>query len=254
MTDSSPQTRKPIRIERSRGERSVSWNGFSDCHTCAVRQSALFAHMSEADFAAIHYPIDEIRLRPGALLYDNGERADYLFTVRSGALKIEHEGASGQRRVTAMMVRGDLIGLSAYVLGNYDGRVVALTDAMVCRLPIASLRELERGSPGFMQGMQEKWHSTLVLTHAWLTDIGMGSVRERLARLLLRFPIDADGATPLCTRRELGLLLGDVALETISRQMTALRAEGVLEFIDARGRQVRIDRDKLAEVANLNRA
>ncbi|MEZ5740714.1 MAG: cyclic nucleotide-binding domain-containing protein [Burkholderiaceae bacterium] len=115
----------------------MSRNGFSDCHTCAVRQSALFAHMSEADFAAIHYPIDEIRLRPGALLYDNGERADYLFTVRAGALKVEHEGASGQRRVTAMMVRGDLIGLSAYVLGNYDGRVIALTDAMVCRLPIA---------------------------------------------------------------------------------------------------------------------
>ncbi|MEZ5740713.1 MAG: helix-turn-helix domain-containing protein [Burkholderiaceae bacterium] len=92
-----------------------------------------------------------------------------------------------------------------------------------------------------------------MLTHAWLTDIGMGSVRERLARLLLRFPTEADETTPLCTRRELGLLLGDVALETISRQMTALRAEGVLDFIDARGRQVRIDRDKLAAVANLGK-
>lgn len=242
------------KITGRRARRPVAWAGFSDCHACPVRQSALFAHLSEADFEAIHFPIDEVRLEPGAVLCQAGERADYLFTVRSGAFKVEHWGSCGASRVTAMMVAGDLVGLPAYVLGRYDARVVALTPAHVCRLPIATLRELERQSPRFMQGMHEKWHGALSASNAWLVDIGLGSVRERLARLLLRFPEDAAGRTAICSRRDLGLMMGEVALETVSRQMTALRRERVITFLDSRGRLLGMNRAALRRIGGVPEA
>jgi CRP-like cAMP-binding protein len=245
--DSIGVARKPARRKRP-----VAWAGFSDCQRCAVRDSALFAHLSEPDFDAIHFPIDQIRLAPGTVLCNAGERADYLFTVRSGALKVEHWGQCGSTRVTAMMVAGDLIGLPAYVLGSYDARVEALTETEVCRLPIITLRDLERRSPRFMQGMHEKWHAALQASNAWLVDIGLGSVRERLARLLLRFPEQADGRTMVCSRRELGAMMGEVALETVSRQMSVLRREGVIRFEDGRGRRLRLDRDALTRIAGYN--
>ncbi|MEZ5653813.1 MAG: Crp/Fnr family transcriptional regulator [Burkholderiaceae bacterium] len=232
-----------------RARRPTAWAGFSDCQHCPVRASALFAHLSDHDFEAIHFPIDEIRVAAGSVLCHAGERADYLFTVRDGAFKVEHWGRCGSTRVTAMMLAGDLIGLPAYLLGAYDARVVALTPARVCRLPIATLRELERRSPRFMQGMHEKWHGALQASNAWLVDIGLGSVRERLARLLLRFPEDAAGVTHVCSRRELGAMMGDVALETVSRQMSSMRRAGLVRFLDARGRQLELDRSALAAVA-----
>ncbi|MEZ5657609.1 MAG: Crp/Fnr family transcriptional regulator [Burkholderiaceae bacterium] len=235
-----------------RGRRPVAWAGFSDCQQCPIRASALFAHLTAVDLEAIHYPIDEIRLAAGSVLCNAGERADYLYTVREGALKIEHWGQSGVARVTAMMIAGDLIGLPAYVLGKYDARVVALTGSRVCRLPIATLRELERRSPRFMQGMHEKWHSALQASNAWMVDIGLGSVRERLARLLLRFPEDASGMTHVSSRRELGALMGEVALETVSRQISAMRREGIVQFMDSRGRRLALDRAALAEIAGFS--
>ena len=235
-------------------KRATAWAGFSDCQRCAVRDSALFAHLTDTDFEAIHFPIDQIRLAPGAVLCNAGERADYLFTVRAGALKVEHWGQCGVTRVTAMMVAGDLIGLPAFVLGAYDARVEALTEVEVCRLPIVTLRDLERRSPRFMQGMHEKWHAALQASQGWMVDIGLGSVRERLARLLLRFPEGADGLTAVCSRRELGALMGEVALETVSRQISTLRREGVIRFADPRGRSLAMDRQALNRIAGFDDA
>jgi len=66
---------------------------------------------------------------------------------------------------------------------------------------------------------------------------------------LLRFPEDASGLTHVSSRRELGALMGEVALETVSRQISAMRREGIVQFMDSRGRRLALDRAALLEIA-----
>ncbi|MEZ5729968.1 MAG: cyclic nucleotide-binding domain-containing protein, partial [Burkholderiaceae bacterium] len=124
-----------------------------ECRHCAIRSSALFAELTDEDFERIHRPIDRIRLAPGAVIFNDGDAAEALFTVRRGAVKIEHVLPDGRSRITAMHHAGDLIGLSGYAARRHDARAVALTEVELCRLPVSLLRELEACSPRLQAGL-----------------------------------------------------------------------------------------------------
>ena len=76
-----------------------AWRGTSDCRNCAVREMALFADLDESDFAKIHAPIDDLDYAPGAVLVQEGARAQGLFTLRSGMVKLVRTTSDGRERI-----------------------------------------------------------------------------------------------------------------------------------------------------------
>ncbi len=230
----------PIMLEPAQ-RRPVSWQGFSDCDHCPVRHLTLFANLTHDDLAAMHYPVDEIRVRAGANLFTSGERADYLFTVRKGLIKTAHVGPGRAPRITGLHGVGDLLGLPAWMTGTHQHGATAVLPSLVCRLPISSLRELERHTPRFSLALQEQWAKSLADAQQWFIDLSEGSVSQRLARLLLRFPRDDDDRIAVCSRREMGDMLGGVTFETVSRTLSAFARQGIVESLDPLGRRYRID-------------
>ena len=55
-----------------------AWQGNSDCNTCSIRSSVLFAELNEDDFSKIHSPIDDLRFEA------NSESEIYRFTPDLG--------------------------------------------------------------------------------------------------------------------------------------------------------------------------
>lgn len=217
-----------------------AWRGTSDCRACAIRDLALFADLNEADFASMHAPIDDLDFEAGARLAQEGERATGLFSLRSGMVKLVRSTSDGRERIVRVMRQGDVIGLEALVHGKFETDAVALTASSVCRIPLDILQTLGAQSPRLHQSLMKKWSHNQREAEDWLADLNFGSARQRVCNCILkmRSPTDRDLVT-LFSREDMGSML-DLKMETVSREVSALVREQVLQPLDKQGRAYRI--------------
>lgn len=232
----------PIRIESA-------WRGTSNCRTCAIRDIALFADLDEQDFSRVHGPIDDMAYGPGQVLYQEGGHAASLLTVRSGMIKLVRNTADGFQRVVRVLRPGDVAGLEALDGARYDHEAIALTDLQVCRIPVAIVRALDEESPRLHQKLTQKWHRALREADDWLAELNHGSARRRVAQLLLKMRHPGDmRLTSAFSREDMGSML-DLKQETVSREISALAREGLIEALDHSGRAYRINDSEALEDA-----
>jgi CRP-like cAMP-binding protein len=205
-----------------------AWSGQADCLHCALRTSALFAGLKEEAFERIHDPIDQFTLKPGGVLYRAGDLGSYLFTVRSGALKLVQYLPDGSRRIVRIVRTTDVLGLEALLDDRYRHEATARDTTEVCRFPARLVRELGQDNPELHRELMARWQGALNEADAWLTELSTGSARQRLARLFLRLVGDrVPGACPLFGREDLGAMLG-VTTETASRTVAEFKRQGLL--------------------------
>jgi len=103
-----------------------AWRGTADCKSCGIRDMVLFADLNEQDFNLIHAPIDDLVFSAGQSLYQEGDAAFGVFTLRSGLIKLVRSTPDGRQRV---LCPGEVVGLEALATSRYDSEAVALTKA-----------------------------------------------------------------------------------------------------------------------------
>lgn len=205
-----------------------AWSGEADCLNCSVRASVLFAGLSEQDFERVHEPIDQFVLKPGTALYHAGDRGDFMFTVRSGALKLVQYLPDGSQRIVRIGRSTDVLGLEALVDACYQHAAIALQASEVCRFPTRVVRELERDNPALHHELMARWQRALSEADAWLTELSTGAARQRVARLLLRLVRDRESSEcQLFSREDMGAMLG-ITTETTSRTIAEFKRQSLL--------------------------
>jgi CRP-like cAMP-binding protein len=213
-----------------------AWRGTSDCRSCGIREMALFADLNEQDFGRIHTPIDDLEFAAGAVLYAEGARANGIFTLRRGMIKLVRVTADGRQRIVRVLRPGDVGGLEALGSGHYDCEAVALTEIAVCRLPLEVIHTLAASSPRLHLRLMQKWQHALKDADDWLADLNFGTARQRVSNFILKMRNPADGRTvTLFARDDMGAMM-DLKLETVSREVSRLVKESVLEPLDKQGR------------------
>jgi CRP/FNR family transcriptional regulator, anaerobic regulatory protein len=205
-----------------------AWSGEANCLNCALRTSVLFSGLQEADFEHIHEPIDQFTLKPGAHLYLAGDTGEYLFTVRSGMLKLVQYLPDGSQRIVRIVRSTDVLGLESLLDDRYQHDAIALHATEVCRFPARLVRELGRANPSLHRELMARWQRALTEADAWLTELSTGSARQRVARLLLRLVRDRETSEcPLFSREDMGAMLG-VTTETASRTIAEFKRQSLL--------------------------
>lgn len=203
-----------------------AWSSEASCRSCTLRTSVLFAGLQESDFECIHEPIDQFSLSSGTVLYRAGDQGEFMFTVRSGALKLVQYLPDGSQRIVRLVRGTDVLGLEAMLGGTYQHEAVALQVTEVCRFPARMVRDLDH--PALRLELMERWQRALSEADAWLTELSTGSARQRVARLLLRLADDPEGREcHLFGREDMGAMLG-ITTETTSRTIAELRRQGIL--------------------------
>ena len=84
-------------------EINIAWQGVSECQSCSIRSSALFAELNQDDFAKIHAPIDDIKYESDSLIYRQGDVGEFLFTLREGYVKLLHLNEDGTERIVRLI-------------------------------------------------------------------------------------------------------------------------------------------------------
>ena len=217
-----------------------AWRGTSDCRSCAIREMALFASLTESDFSHIHTPIDDLAYRSGETLHAEGQVALGVYTVRSGMLKLSRVTADGRQRILRLLRPGDVLGLEALATEAYDSDATALTDATVCRIPTSVIHHLSRQSPRMYEGLLNKWQKTLREADDWLAAINFGTTRQRVAHFIFKMRHSTDPTlSSLFSREDMGAMM-DLKLETVSREVSRLVKIGAIKPLDKQGRLYRI--------------
>lgn len=211
------------------------------CAACEVRSAALFGALDDQGLDRIHTHIASLTLEADKVVYDRGTSGLAVYTIRSGLVRFERSTAQGGRRIVRLAGRGDLIGQEALLQRPYADEAVSCTPVQLCRIPRSLVDELAQGQGGLPRELMLRWQLALDAAEAWLSELSTGSARQRLLRLLLRLAehADAQGVVWLPRREEIGAML-DVTMETASRQVSALKREGVLTLVGGRSARVHL--------------
>ncbi len=205
----------------------AAFRGLAECRACGVRDLVLFSDLTEDDFSLIHQPIDEILFDAGSIIYNEGDAGHWVFTVRSGLIKLVQHLPEGTQRIVRLLRRGAAVGHESVLGGAYEHSAEVLHTALVCRIPASTVKELDVETPRLHQQLMERWHQSVHDADAWLTQLSTGSAKARVARLLLSLPTDPGGASELFGIEDLGAMLG-ITPETASRVMAELKRSGAV--------------------------
>ena len=209
-----------------------AWQGNSDCNSCSIRSSVLFAELNEEDFSKIHEPIDDLRFEANSGIYTQGDAAEYVQTLRDGYIKLLHINSDGSGRIVRLVVPGDLFGMEALLGDVYTHSAAALSNIHLCRIPKRIISSLGEESPRLHRQIVKKWGEALAQSESWFSEINTGRIEVRLARFFLRVA-KASGdmaVAPLFKREDMGLMM-DVKFETISRALASMADQGIISNV-----------------------
>ena len=157
--------------------------------------------------------------------------------------------------VTTSMKNGDMITLNA-VTGELS---VALTDAELCIFSRSTFDSFARQHPELEHKLLRRTLNELDRAQSWMLLLGKKTATERIATLLLEMSVrlSETGCTvdddaldtfelPL-DRQQIGDVLG-LTIETVSRQFSKLKADGIIHLPDRRSVSIR-DRARLQELS-----
>lgn len=227
MTDTLPTSARVVRLRPTVARESPPAR-HADCVRCQMREFVLFADLTAQELADIHQPILDFRAPPGRALFDAGDSARHVYTLRRGLVKLLRWTPKGAPRIVGIARPGDLVGIEALVEPRHRAGAVVLRDADLCRIPVEVIHRIQSRSPRLSRRLAERWHAALDGSQRWITDMNTGTAGRRLAHLIL-FVAAGDAPTaPLFARDDLAAMLGLTA-ETVSRTLQQFVRHGWVE-------------------------
>ncbi|MFO1073723.1 MAG: helix-turn-helix domain-containing protein [Geminicoccaceae bacterium] len=202
------------------------------CEDCNVRHLAVCAALSEAQMPRLAAIAGNRRVETGQMLFQEGDRAEEVFTLIDGMLKLYKLMSDGRRQIVGFMVPGDFLGLAFGRTYVYSAEAVSPTQ--VCRFRRAPFLRLLEDCPALEKEILDRTSTELAAAQEQMLLLGRKTARERLASFLMalarRRGVKPGRALPLpMSRSDIADYLG-LTIETISRTMTAFRHERLIEL------------------------
>lgn len=222
---------------------------------CVVRSRAICAALDHDELEALNAIGRERTLTPGESLFWEGEDSVLVANVLDGVLKLSSNTEDGREQIVGVVYPSDFIGRP---FGGTSGHgVTALTDARVCVFSRRDFDAFASAHPHLEHKLLERTLGELDRTRRWMVLLGRKSASERIASFLLEM-LDRLNAPRGCefrfeegpeilelpfSRQQIADILG-LTIETVSRQFTRLKSEGIIDLPSRR--EVRIlDREGL---------
>jgi CRP/FNR family transcriptional regulator, nitrogen fixation regulation protein len=176
----------------------------------------------------------EFSYRKDEEICGEGEPAEYVYQVITGAVRSYKLLSDGRRQIGAFHLPGDVFGLESGAVHRLAAEAIIDTTVRLVKR-----RSLDQAAGTDVKVARKLWTLTAAnLRHAedHMLLLGRKTAMERVAAFLLemdrRLANSGMMALPMC-RRDIGDYLG-LTLETVSRALSQLHAQGVLGFSGAR--------------------
>ncbi|MDZ4149690.1 Crp/Fnr family transcriptional regulator [Methylicorpusculum sp.] len=209
------------------------WLGRSDCKQCGIRRTMLFSGLEDEDFDQLLEPIDNFRYSKKTLFYNQDERGNKVYSIRSGFVKLIQSKFDGSQRILRVLGPGAIVGLEALLQKPYRHTAIALQEVDACRIYTATLKHLEAEKPWLNEKVMDHWEQHLTIADRWINELSSGSVRTR-ALNLIKYLMEISGGNSDTVRffgyEDMASMLG-TSRETFSRIIRELKDEGVISKV-----------------------
>jgi CRP/FNR family transcriptional regulator len=228
-----------------------------DCSQCVVRNRAICAGLDPSELEVLGRLGRKQTVERGQTVVWEGDESLIVGNVIEGVLKISMSMSDGREQIVGVVFPSDFIGRPFGGDSSYS--VTALTDAELCVFTRSAFDNFARAHPELEHKLLRRTLEELDRAREWMLLLGKKSAGERVATLLLemstrlgeqgchaelgvlnRFDLPLD-------RQQIGDLLG-MTIETVSRQLTKLKEQGLIGLPD-RKHVVINDRPRLSELA-----
>jgi len=193
--------------------------------------------------------LSEFSYRKGSEIYGEKEPAEYVYQVKSGAVRSYKLLSDGRRQIGAFHLAGDIFGLENGSTHRFTTEAIVDTKARLIRRQ--SLETVAERDALVAKNLLSMTTDNLQHAEDHMLLLGRKTSLERVAAFLLEMDkrLTAAGVMALpMSRRDIADYLG-LTLETVSRALSRLHELGVLGFIGNTQRQiVLLDRNQLASL------
>jgi CRP/FNR family nitrogen fixation transcriptional regulator len=190
------------------------------------------------------------RYRSGAEIFGEGDPAEHIYQVVSGAVRTHKLLSDGRRQIGAFYLPGDIFGLENVATHRFTAE--AITSSTVRLASRKRLDDVAKCDPSVLRTILAETARNLVHVENHLLLLGRKDSLERVAAFLLEMHLlstQADVIHLPMTRRDIADYLG-LALETVSRAFAALRRKNILRIDVKRPKEaVVLDVKALADLA-----
>ncbi|WP_397542522.1 transcriptional regulator FnrL [Roseovarius salis] len=208
-----------------------------DCGNCPIRHRAVCARCESDELERL----DQIKyyrnFEAGQTVIWAGDQMDFVGSVVSGIATLSQAMEDGRTQMVGLLLPSDFVGRPGRETAAYD--VVATSDMVMCCFRRKPFEELMTTTPHIAQRLLEMTLDELDAAREWMLVLGRKTAREKIASLLSIIArrdatLNMVSGAPMVfdlplTREAMADYLG-LTLETVSRQISALRKDGVIEL------------------------
>ena len=197
----------------------------------------IYSGLAPEDVAALDALVSYKTLEPGDYLFHQHTPAKFVYMLEEGMLMMERSSSTGRRQVMAFMHPGNFIGITHNE--HYEFTVSALAPSRIREIPIKPFIALQDESPQLKENVRRIGGNILAHTLDQVFALGQKKAHERVCFMLKqlsdRLPKERRHLIELVmTRQDIADYLG-LTIETVSRQITALRKAGLIRLNGTRG-------------------
>lgn len=213
-----------------------------ECGDCPIRYRAVCSRCETDELSQLNVMKTYKVYQRGEALQWAGDEMGYVGSIVKGAAVLSQTMEDGRRQMVGLLLPSDFLGRPGRETSPFD--VTAAEETVVCRFKRADFEALLGSSAAVSGRLLEMTMDELEAARQWMTVLGRKTAREKVASFLAVIAgrkafLTPDGRRtnlafdlPL-TREGIADYLG-LTIETISRQFSGLKKDGVIELEGAR--------------------
>jgi CRP/FNR family transcriptional regulator len=210
----------------------------SECADCPIRHRAVCARCETEELEKLESIKYYRSFEAGQTIVWAGDKMDFVGSVVHGVASLTQTMEDGRRQMVGLLLPSDFLGRPNRETVAYD--VTATTDLQLCCFRRVPFQSMIGDTPHIAQRLLEMTLDELDAAREWMLLLGRKTAREKIASFLTiiaRRDVAAQqvgimgevGFDLPLTREAMADYLG-LTLETVSRQMSSLKKDGVIRL------------------------
>ena len=211
------------------------------CAACEARHRGVCGALSPAQLLALSKTSSKQKAEPGAEIVGDAEVVDHYSNLLSGVVKLTKTLSDGRQQIVGLQFAPDFVGRPFGTESVITAQ--AATEVDLCSFPRGTMERMIADQPELEHRLFQQALKELDQARDWMVMLGRKTAAEKVASFLLMIARHIDPAAdpdrrsaafdlPL-TRGEIADFLG-LTIETVSRQLTKLRTDGLIQLENSR--------------------
>lgn len=213
------------------------------CADCQIRERAVCSQCGPDELLALEKIKFYRSFEAGQPIVWEGDRMDFVGSVVTGIAMLTQTLEDGRTQMVGLLFPSDFLGRPARDIAPFNA--VATSEVTLCCFRRRSFMEMLHKTPHLSQRLLEMTLDELDAAREWMVLLGRKTAREKIASfisIVARRQAALEKRQPggqmrlelPLTRESMADYLG-LTLETVSRQISALKRDGVISLQGKRG-------------------